>query len=64
MYSTERNSQCSEKGFVCSKSVILVFHYLLDGFLGGSGLDYWYFILTGSVLVSYLLRQLPKRTTV
>ena len=42
----------------------LVFHYLLGGFLGGSGLDYWYFILTGSVLVSYLLRQLPKRTTV
>jgi hypothetical protein len=42
----------------------LVFHYLLNGFLGGSGLDYWYFILTGSVLVSYLLRQLPKRNTV
>lgn len=42
----------------------LVFHYLLGGFLGGSGLDYWYFILTGSVLVSYLLAQLPKRTTV
>lgn len=41
----------------------LVFHYLLNGFLGGSGLDYWYFILTGSVLVGYLLRQLPKRNT-
>ncbi|MDB5241951.1 MAG: hypothetical protein JWP57_2576 [Spirosoma sp.] len=39
----------------------LVFHYLLDGFLGGSGLDYWYFILTGILLVAYLLRQLPKR---
>ena len=39
----------------------LVFHYLLGGFLSGSGLDYWYFILTGSLLVSYLLRQLPKR---
>lgn len=45
-------------------ATFLVFHYLLDGFLGGSGLDYWYFILTGSVLVSYLLRQLPKRNTV
>ena len=41
----------------------LVFHYLLGGFLSGSGLDYWYFILTGSILVSYLLRQLPKRNT-
>ena len=39
----------------------LVFHYLPGGFLGGSGLDYWYFILSGSVLISYLLRQLPKR---
>lgn len=45
-------------------TTFLVFHYLLDGFLGGSGLDYWYFILTGSVLVSYLLRQLPKRNVV
>ena len=42
----------------------LVFHYLLGGFLSGSGLDYWYFILTGSILVSYLLRQLPKRNAV
>lgn len=42
----------------------LVFHYLLGGFLSGSGLDYWYFILTGSILVSYLLRQLPKRIAV
>ena len=42
----------------------LVFHYLLGGFLSGSGLDYWYFILTGSALVAYLLRQLPKRNTV
>lgn len=41
----------------------LVFHYLLDGFLGGSGLDYWFFILTGSILIAYLLRQLPKRNT-
>lgn len=39
----------------------LVFHYLLGSFLSGSGLDYWYFILTGSILVWYLLRQLPKR---
>ena len=42
----------------------LVFHYLLGGFLSGSGLDYWYFILTGSLLVAYLLRQLPKRNPV
>lgn len=41
----------------------LVFHYLLGGFLGGSDLDYWYFVLTGSVLITYLLRQLPKRNT-
>ena len=41
----------------------LVFHYLLGGFLSGSGLDYWYFILTGSLLITYLLRQLPKRNT-
>lgn len=41
----------------------LIFHYLLNGFLSGSGLDYWYFIVTGSVLVGYLLRQLPKQTT-
>ncbi|MBC3784146.1 DUF2157 domain-containing protein [Spirosoma utsteinense] len=41
----------------------LVFHYLLGGFLSGSGLDYWYFILTGIVLIAYLLRQLPKRNT-
>ncbi|WP_080239242.1 DUF2157 domain-containing protein [Spirosoma rigui] len=41
----------------------LVFHYLLGGFLSGSGLDYWYFILTGSALIAYLLRQSPKRHT-
>jgi hypothetical protein len=41
----------------------LVFHYLLGGFLSGSGLDYWYFILTGSALIAYLLHQSPKRKT-
>lgn len=44
-------------------ATFLVFHYLLGGFLSGSGLDYWYFILTGSLLITYLLRQLPKRNT-